>query len=501
MDEYIRFSNITKKFPGQTALENISFSINKGEIHALLGENGAGKSTLVNILHGLLSPTEGTVYIGDEESLFKSPQEAIDAGIIKVHQEICLVPEMTVMQNLFLGNETSKGVLLNKSQMNRRTTDILNTLRCNFSAQDKVSTLNVGQKQILQIAKAIHLNARIITFDEPTSSLSTKETEVLYEVIENLRNQGITILYISHKLDEIYRLCDRASILRDGHYQGTYEVKNLDRSVLIRNMVGRNVEMFAKRHKPRCADYNTRVLEVENLSGIDGMKNVSFKLYKGEILGFFGLVGAKRTETMMGIFGAGRITGGQVKLNGKAIRMKSPKDAIAHGIGLLPENRKEVGFVQELKNYENIALSTLKKFDEHYFQSKHKKVQNALELGKAVDLSPNDPFYMTKELSGGNQQKVIIAKWLTTDADILIFDEPTKGIDVGSKAEIYALMEELVAKGKSIIMISSELPEVLGMSDRIVVMHEGSVISTLNNEGLSEPEVLAYAVGEVKGYE
>ncbi|RRD94505.1 sugar ABC transporter ATP-binding protein [Clostridiales bacterium COT073_COT-073] len=495
MDNYIEFKNIKKAFIGQLAVKNVSFSIRKGEIHALLGENGAGKTTLLNILHGLFPATEGEIFIGGKKVEFFDSKDAIKEGIAKVHQEINLVPEMTVMQNIMLGDEKRKGILLNKKQMYQETEEILKKLKCKFNAKDKVSRLNTGEKQMLQIAKALKGQAKIISFDEPTSSLSNNEVKTLFSIIKELKSQGITVIYISHKLDEIYELCDRATIMRDGEYINTFEIKGLDKSVLIKNMVGRDVEMFAKRQKPLRANYLQTVLSVEHISGKEGYEDISFNLYKGEILGFFGLVGAKRTEMMKGIFGATPLIQGKIYKNNKEIKNCSPYNAISHSIGFLPENRKEEGFIKDLNNTDNMALASLDYFERNFFQNKKQKYKNALEKGKRVGLMPNDPDFITRNLSGGNQQKVIVGKWLTTNADILIFDEPTKGIDVGSKADIYAIMEELLEEGKSIIMISSELPEIIGMSDRIIVMHEGKITGVLKREEFNEAEILLRAVG------
>lgn len=494
-DQYIQFKNISKYFPGQRALNNVSFSVREGEIHALVGENGAGKSTLLNILHGVIPPSSGNIFINGEEARFSSAYDALKAGVIKVHQEITLVPEMTVMENLFLGFERTKSLTLNRKEMIEETKELLKILRCNFSSDDKVKDLNVGEKQMLQIAKALHLKAKIISFDEPTSSLTNVEVETLFNLIRNLKEKGITIIYITHKLDEVYKLSDRATVLRDGEYINTFNVQDLPKETLIKNMVGRVVTMFAKRQKPSIANWDKVVLEAKGLTGRLGFRDVSFKLHKGEILGFYGLVGAKRTETLMSLFGAYPLINGKIFLNGKLINIKTPEDATRNSLSLVPENRKDQGFVKDLKNVDNIALASLSKFQKGLFQNKKAKRENALKVGEKVGLTPNDPDFYTNNLSGGNQQKIIVAKWLSTNADILIFDEPTKGIDVGSKADIYLLMEELVHEGKSIIMISGELPEIIGMSDRIIVMREGIVAKILGKKDFKESTILSYAVG------
>ena len=496
MSNYIEFKNITKIFSGQTALSDVSFSVNRGEIHAILGENGAGKSTLLNILHGLFPATSGKVFIDSEETTFLNAQDALNFGIAKVHQEINVIPEMTVAENIMLGSEPLQGVFLNRRMMNSTTQDLLDALGCNFKAEDKIGTLSTGKKQMVQIAKALHLKAKVISFDEPTSSLSNAEVETLFKIIAQLKSDGITMLYISHKLDEIFRICDRATILRDGKFVCTLDVKTTSSENLVQNMVGRDVSMFAQRLRPACFNKDKIALKVENLSGVSGVKNISFELYQGEILGFFGLVGAMRTETMRAIFGADKSLGGKIFINGKLLHEhRSPNMCVLEGIGLVSENRKEEGFVGILNNADNVALANLKQFQKGMFVNVEMKNKNLVKVGKRVGLTPNDPEFLTASLSGGNAQKVILAKWLSTNVDVLILDEPTKGIDIGAKAEIYKLMEDLVAEGKSIIMVSSELTEVMGMSDRLIIMHEGKITGELNYSEYAEEKILTYAVG------
>ena len=500
MENYIEFQHITKVFPGQKALDDVSFSIKQGEIHALIGENGAGKSTLLNILHGMFPASEGKVFIEGKEVHFRNALDAINFGIAKVHQEINVVPELTVAQNMMLGGEPKKGVLLDRKRMENETQELLDRLGCDFKAGDKVGTLTAGKKQMIQIAKALYQKARVISFDEPTSSLSDKEVTRLFEIIRDLQSHGITIIYISHKMDEIFEICERASILRDGRYITTMNLKGREReeteAEMVQNMVGRDVSMFAQRINPSQADYSQSVLQVKDLSGSTGFKNISFELYKGEILGFFGLVGAGRTEVMRGIFGADPCNGGEVYYKGSRLpENRDPHSVVEAGIGLVSENRKEEGFVKNFNNADNIALASLKKYMSGGFVNRKMKDDNSVRVGKTVGLHPNDPEFMTVSLSGGNAQKVILAKWLSTDADILIMDEPTKGIDIGAKAEIYKLMEEIVAAGKSIIMVSSEMTEVIGMSDRILVMKEGRMTGELKREEFSEEAIMNYAIG------
>lgn len=497
-EAYIRFENISKVFPGCVALSDVSFTIKKGEVHTLLGENGAGKSTLLNILHGIYPQTSGEVYIDDQLVKFGSAHEAIQFGIAKVHQEINMVSEMTVAENIMLGNEPHKCGFVDKRKMNEDTQKLLDRLKTDIKPTDKVSSLSTGQMQILQIAKALHIDAKIISFDEPTSSLSTSETEVLFEIIDDLKSKGITIIYISHRMDEIFKISDSTTVLRDGKYICTYSAAELTKEKLIQSMIGRDVSLFAKRLRPMCADRNTTVLEVKGFNKASVYEDINFELYKGEILGFFGLVGAKRTDVMQTIFGAEVLTSGELYLNGEKISITSPSQAIDYSIGLIPESRKTQGFMKNLTNADNISLPSLKKFTKGAFVNHKKRKAAAYEVGQQIDLKPRDPDFLTVNLSGGNQQKVIIAKWLATKANVLIFDEPTKGIDVGAKAEIYKLMEDLVAEGKSIIMVSSELPEIIGMSDRVYVMHEGKITGCVDRENFDEASILSLALGGEK---
>jgi ABC-type sugar transport system ATPase subunit len=395
-----------------------------------------------------------------------------------------------------LGKELNSGPFLNKRKMLEETGKLLDMLGCNFNASEKVKFLSAGKKQMVQIVKALYLKASIISFDEPTSSLSNTEAESLFTIIKQLKSQGITIMYISHKMDEIFRLCDRATILRDGKFICDMDIKKASEAEVVHNMVGRDVSLFAKRTKPSCAQYDTKILEVKNLAGSAGFKDIHFSLYRGEILGFFGLVGAMRTETMRVLFGADKSLGGTVTYNGRNLKgNRTPNYSVHQGIGLISENRKEEGFVKNLTNADNIALPCIKQFQFGPFINRKLKSHNSVLFGKKVGLNPNDPDFPTINLSGGNAQKVILAKWLSTHADLFILDEPTKGIDIGAKTEIYKLLEELVAEGKSIIMVSSELPEVMGMCDRIIVMNEGRIVSTLERKDFSEERIISLAVG------
>ncbi len=494
MSIMIHFSNITKQFPGNKALDDVDFSVEKGEIHALLGENGAGKSTLLNILHGIYPDYDGEVEIDGSKVNFKNANDAIEYGIAKVHQEVNLVTELTVGQNIALGYEPAKKGLIDYEAMYEKTDGILEKLGCRFRSRDRVNSLSTGEMQMILIAKALFHNARIISFDEPTSALTDREVDRLLQLIMELKAQGITILYITHRLDEVYAIADRASILRDGKYICTLQIKETKKDELIRHMVGRDVSAYAVRNQELCSSEEV-VLKVESLCKNGVFEDISFELHRGEILSFAGLVGSKRTDVMRAIFGADSYTSGSVYIHGKKAEIRTPKDALRYSLGLIPENRKTQGFVKNFNNAVNMALASMDRFCSRGFVNEKKILENCMYYTGEMNLHPADPEYLTEALSGGNAQKVIIAKWMTTDADIIIFDEPTKGIDVGAKAEIYRLMEELVARGKSIIMVSSELPEVIGMSDRVIVMREGRIMGELGRKELNEEIIMKFAMG------
>lgn len=493
-DNIIEFKNISKIFPGVKALDNINFNIKKGEIHALLGENGAGKSTLLNILHGVYSEYEGEVHLNGTPIEFKNANDAIQKGISKVHQEVSLIPELTVGQNIVLGYEPKKGIFIDYKTLHKQANKILTDLKCNFKSEDMVSSLSTGEMQMIAIAKALYHKAEVISFDEPSASLTTNEIKSLFRIINDLRDKGVTILYVSHRLEEIYEICDRATVLRDGTFIDTFQVADVSKEKLIHKMVGRDVSSFAVRTKKKTVS-NEVILEANNLTLNGVFEDVTFNLRKGEILGFAGLVGAKRTDVVRTIFGAEKLSSGTIKIKGKEVKITSPRHAVKLGIGLIPENRKTQGFIKYFNNADNVGVSNLDKYTRLGVIDHKKKIDNANYYIKEINLTPKDPYYMTNNLSGGNQQKIVISKWLSSDADILILDEPTKGVDVGAKTEIYRVLEELIEQGKSLIIVSSELPEVLGLSDRIVVMREGRKVIELENQEITEEDILQYAMG------
>ncbi|MBS4223324.1 sugar ABC transporter ATP-binding protein [Lederbergia citrea] len=490
----VKFLNISKVFPGVKALDEVSFEIKKGEVHALLGENGAGKSTLLNILHGVNNEYEGIVEIHGKVVAYKNANEAILDGISKVHQEVSLIPDLTVGQNITLGCEPKKGLFIDYNKLHKEANKILKRMNCNFKSEDIARTLSTGEMQMIAIAKGLYHNAQLISFDEPTAALSNQEVNTLFSIINDLKRNGITILYVSHRLDEVFQICDRATVLRDGKHVDTFNINDVTREQLIKKMVGRDVSAYAVRKK-KYPISNESVLKVENLSVNGVFESINFHLRKGEILGFAGLVGSKRTDVVRTIFGATRKTTGTIKINEKIVDIKSPEQAVKLGIGLIPEDRKTQGFIKYFDNANNVGLTKMEKFMKFGLLNHKSKTKNCNYYAEEINLRPKDPFYMTNNLSGGNQQKVVIAKWLSSDTDILILDEPTKGVDVGAKAEIYRVLEELIGMGKSIIVVSSELPEVLGLSDRIIVMREGRQVKEFINNNLTEEDILQYAMG------
>lgn len=486
--------HISKQFPGVKALDDVSFSIKKGEVHALVGENGAGKSTLLNILHGVYSEYEGKVTVFGKHVHFKNTNEAIRSGVAKVHQEVSLVTSLSIGQNILLGYEPKKGPFIDYPTLHQKAQSLLDSLDCNLKSENSLQGLSTGEMQMISIAKALFHDATLLSLDEPTASLSSREVEILFSLIKKLKSSGMTILYVSHRLDEIFEIADRVTILRDGAFVGTYETKDINRQILIKNMVGRDVSAFAQRLQKRVFS-NETVLEVKNLSKSEIFENISFSLKKGEILGFSGLVGAKRTDVMRTLFGASRPSSGEIFISGKKVQINSPRAAIQHGIALIPEDRKTQGIIKNLSNEDNIGITSIDEYIHYGIINHSEKRKNCENFIEKFSLYPPEPTYITSQLSGGNQQKVVLARWLSTQAEIIILDEPTKGIDVGAKAEIYQLLEELVHDGKSIILVSSELPEIIGMCDRAVVMHEGKKTAEVEFKDMSEEVLLHYAMG------
>ena len=468
----LTMKGIDKTFPGVHALDNVSFELYKGEVHALMGENGAGKSTLMKVLTGIYKKDNGTITYDGKEVEFTNPREAQKAGIAIVHQELNMLGHLTVAQNIFIGREYMKGKKIDDARMNVEAIKLFKRLNIDIDPTETMSKLTVGKQQMCEIAKAISHKAKVIVFDEPSAALTETEVDELFEIIKDLKEKDIGIIYITHRMDEVKVITDRVSVMRDGAYVGTLISADSTKNDIINLMVGRVIYEEPKTESKVPKDAPV-VLKVEHLNAGRLVQDVSFELYKGEILGFSGLMGAGRTETARAIFGADPKESGDIYVNGKKVDIKSPKDAVKCGIGYLSEDRKRFGIVVQRTVAENSTMAYLENFIKGIFINKKKENKEADKYVASLAIKTPGVDQLVVDLSGGNQQKVVLAKWLVRNCDILIFDEPTRGIDVGAKSDIYKLMNELVKEGKSIIMISSELPEVLRMSDRIVVMCEG----------------------------
>ena len=471
-DVILTMKGIDKSFPGVHALDHVDLEVRKGEVHALMGENGAGKSTLMKVLTGIYTKDSGTITFEGKEVEFSNPRDAQSHGIVIVHQELNMMNHLTVAQNIFIGREIMNGKLINDAKMNEEAAKLFKQLNIDIDPTEKMGNLTVGKQQMCEIAKAISHEAKVIIFDEPSAALTESEIEELFKIIRDLREKQLGIVYISHRMDEIKVITDRVTVMRDGGYVGTLITKDCTKDDIINMMVGRVIYEDPKTESAVAPDAPV-VLKVENLNAGKMVQNVSFELHKGEILGFSGLMGAGRTETAIALYGADPKEGGKIYVNGQEVDIKNPMDAVKHGIGYLSEDRKRYGIVVGKSVAENTTMATMDEFMSGLFINKKKEEEVSKQYVKALKTKTPTVDQLVVNLSGGNQQKVVIAKWLVRNCDILIFDEPTRGIDVGAKSEIYTLMNELVAEGKSIIMISSEMTEILRMSDRIVVMCEG----------------------------
>lgn len=497
MQEYIlEVQHLKKYYAGVKALDDVSISFRRGEIHALAGENGAGKSTLIKALTGAIEPTAGTIILEGEQFTKLNPIQSMEKGIAAIYQEFTLIPHLTVAENIYFGKEIAKKGFVNKKAMNAKVAELLKEMGIDLNPASYVCDLGIAYQQIVEIVKAVATNAKILIMDEPTAPLTNNETEMLFRIIERLRERNVTIIYISHRMEEIFRVCDRVSVMRDGKYICTENTKDIDVHRLIAHMVGREL---GEDYPARKAELGAPVLEVEGLCSRK-VQNISFKLHKGEILGFGGLVGAGRTEVMQALFGADRVTAGTVRINGKQTRISSPTKALDAGIGLIPEDRKGQGVLLGMSVRQNVTFSSLKQTMSGPFVNNKKDITIANEYIQKLRIKTPSVNQLVKNLSGGNQQKVVLAKALATQCDIIIFDEPTRGIDVGAKQEIYQLMRKLVdEEGKSVIMVSSEMPELIGMSDRILVMRHGKIAGEIQRDDFSQELILEYASGLIGG--
>lgn len=494
----LSMKGIKKYFPGVRALDGAQLEVREGEVMALVGENGAGKSTLMKVLTGIYQKDEGSIQFYGEEITIHNPRDAQKKGICIVHQELNLMQHLTVAENIFIGREPSKGGFLDKAKQNRMTEELLQKLHLDLNPRSIVRTLSVARQQMVEIAKALSFeNTKLLILDEPSAVLTDTEIEELFLFINNLKKTGVGIIYISHRMDELKRISDRITVMRDGQYVQTLVTKDTDISQVIRLMVGHTIYESPKTHSmvPQNAEV---VLEAEEVNSMD-VKDVSFVLRRGEILGFAGLVGAGRTEVMRLLCGADRMSSGRVWINGKEVKIRNPQDAVRYGIGYLSEDRKRFGLCLGLSVADNIVLSSFDSFCKSLFVNTRKVEKESKDYAGRMNIKTPSMKTKVGSLSGGNQQKVVIAKWLMKNCDILIFDEPTRGIDVGAKSEIYKLMIELASHGKSIIMISSEMPELLRLSDRIIVMCEGRVTGELDIAEASQESIMGFATARKVG--
>ena len=489
----LEMKGIVKSFGPVKALKGVDFDLRAGEVHALMGENGAGKSTLMKVLTGIHDANEGTIHYNGKQVTYSKPKDAMEDGIVIVHQELNMMNHLTVAQNIFIGREEFRhNWLIDDGASIKKAKKLFDLLKLDINPTEKVGNLTVGKQQMVEIAKALSMDAKVIVFDEPTAALTESEINELFVIIDDLRSKGVGIIYISHRMDEIARITDRVTVMRDGEYVGTVNTKETTKDEIIAMMVGRTIYEDPKAASA-VADDAPVVLEVKNLNAGSSVKDVSFQLRKGEILGFSGLMGAGRTEVARLLFGADKKESGTIFVNGKEVTINSPQDAIREGIGYLSEDRKRFGCIVDMTIADNTVMTNLDKYIKGGLINDGEIVKVSDEFVKQLRTKTPSSKQLVRNLSGGNQQKVVIAKWLEQNSDILIFDEPTRGIDVGAKSEIYTLMNALVAQGKSIIMISSELTEILRMSDRIVVMCEGRKTGELDISQATQERILALA--------
>ena len=489
----LEMKGIVKSFGPVKALKGVDLDLRAGEVHALMGENGAGKSTLMKVLTGIHDANEGTIHYNGKQVAYSKPKDAMEDGIVIVHQELNMMNHLTVAQNIFIGREEFRhNWLIDDGASIKKAKKLFDLLKLDINPTEKVGNLTVGKQQMVEIAKALSMDAKVIVFDEPTAALTESEINELFVIIDDLRAKGVGIIYISHRMDEIARITDRVTVMRDGEYVGTVNTKDTTKDEIIAMMVGRTIYEDPKAASA-VADDAQVVLEVKNLKAGSSVKDVSFQLRKGEILGFSGLMGAGRTEVARLLFGADKKESGTILVNGKEVTINSPQDAIREGIGYLSEDRKRFGCIVDMTIADNTVMTNLDHYIKGFLIDDREIVKVSDKFVDSLKTKTPSSKQLVRNLSGGNQQKVVIAKWLEQNSDILIFDEPTRGIDVGAKSEIYTLMNSLVAQGKSIIMISSELTEILRMSDRIVVMCEGRKTGELDISQATQERILALA--------
>lgn len=489
----IEMKGVTKSFGSNYVLRGVDFDLKAGEVHALMGENGAGKSTLMNIMTGLHKKDEGQIFIDGKELLFDSPKAAENYGISFIHQEMITWPEMTVLENLFMGKEmkTSFGWIKTK-EMQNKADNIFRELGIQIDFDKQMKTLSVGQQQLVEIAKTLMNDTEVIIMDEPTAALTDREIELLFKIMNQLKERNVAIVYISHRMEEIFKISDRVTVMRDGISISTKPTKETNYDEIVRQMVGRDLEDYYPTIESEKGEV---ILEVKGLSRSNLFNEISFKLHSGEILGFSGLMGSGRTEIMRGIFGIDRLEKGDIFLEGEKVEIKTPNDAISKGIGFLTENRKDEGLFLDFSIRDNISMTAFEEFSKYGWINRKEETDFVDLLIKRLTVKTTDMELPASALSGGNQQKVVLAKWIGAGSKVLILDEPTRGVDVGAKKEIYSLMKELTERGVGIIMVSSDLPEVIGVSDRVIVVHEGKIAGELSKESLSEEKIMTLATG------
>jgi len=494
LENILELKGITKVYPGVVALDDVYMSFKKGEVHAIVGENGAGKSTLIKSITGALELTSGSIVFDGKEYKGFNPIQAIQLGIGAVYQEFNLVPYLSVAENIFYGREIKKGLIFDMKKMCEKTDEILKELGVRIDPRTRVKDLSVAYQQIVEIAKSVSRDVKVLILDEPSAPLTNTEIVAMFKIIKSLKQKGVTVIYISHRLEEIFEISDRVTVMRDSKYILTMKTADTDRKCLISLMVGRELSDVY----PCCNLKNQEVMLEVKAINTSYIHDINFKVNKGEILGFAGLVGAGRTETARAIFGADPVFSGEIFLCGKKVKIRSPKDAIKYRIGLIPEDRKLHGVLLALSIRNNITLSSLCKISKLGWINNKKEDIKIKELKANLRIKTPSMEQLVKNLSGGNQQKVVLAKWMATKCDVLIFDEPTRGIDIGAKQEIYKLMRQLADSGKALIMISSEMPELLGMSDRIIVMHEGDIVGELDKCEATQEIILDMASKQKK---
>lgn len=492
MSEYVlELNGITKIFPGVKALNNVHFQLKPGEVHALMGENGAGKSTFIKVITGVHKAEEGEMFLEGQKVDFKGPKDAQAAGIAAVYQHPTSYPHLTVAENIFMGHEIIKHKMIQWKSMNQEANKLLAQLDADFDATAEMGNLSVAQQQMVEIAKALSTNAKIVILDEPTAALTRTESEKLYSIVDKLKEEGVSVIFISHRFEDMYRLASRVTVFRDSQYIGTYDVDGITNADLIKAMVGREIsDLFPK---PQ-VEIGDEMLRVEKLSRLGYFKNVSFEVHAGEILGLTGLVGAGRTEVVESVCGITQPDSGKVYLEGQEVHIKQPSDAMEKGVILLPEDRQKEGLIMSWGLGRNVTLPTISQYAKKGICDEKNERDLAKRLLEEVDTKAVDIFQPASSLSGGNQQKVVVAKALSQEMKVVIMDEPTKGVDVGAKSEIYAIMGELAQKGYAIILISSEMPEILGMADRVVVMCGGRKTGELSREEATQERILELAM-------